>query len=128
MQPSPRSRRKSKPSFDIPVDAGSPGTAAGWVYRAEESAPQPSVVIPITAGPAIERTAPTAEKPPATPVAVTRGDMNAPARPARPYHPAMIAGAGLFYVGAGSVVLGALGAAAVIGKPFRVVKGWFGIG
>jgi hypothetical protein len=38
LKPVPAARRKSKPTFDIPVVAGEPGAPAGWVYRDSASA------------------------------------------------------------------------------------------
>ena len=135
MPPSPRRRRKSKPSFEIPVGAGSPAEPVGWVYRAEEPVGQGPAVIPITSAAAaerlaapVERPAPVAAtKPAAMPFAPTPSGLKEPVVSARPYHPALVAAAGVFYMGAGSVALASLAALAVIGKPFKIAKGLFGV-
>lgn len=129
MPPSPRSPRKGKPSFEIPADTGATEKPVEWVYRGEEPVAQtPPAVIPITSGSALERPLPVAAKPAAMPFTASGADLDSPDAPARPYHPALVAGAGLFYLGAGGVALVSVAALAIIGKPIRMAKGLLGIG
>jgi hypothetical protein len=42
------SSKKSKPSFQVPVETGAPESAAGWVFRDSVTSPEPVSAIPPT--------------------------------------------------------------------------------
>jgi hypothetical protein len=61
LNPPETPRRKSKPKFEVPADAGQPA-AAGWVYR-EDSGPEPPVALPTPGPEVMEPIAPEPVKP-----------------------------------------------------------------
>jgi hypothetical protein len=88
-------RRKAKPKFEVPEDAGAPETTTAWVYRADEvPAPPP----PAAADPTVE----TAKS-----------------------NPMLVAGMGLFFIGVGTMGLMSLAAMGMIIAPVRMAKNFF---
>ncbi len=86
-------RRKSKPKFEVPVEAGSPAAPVGWVYRTDEVTTPP---------PAAAR--PKAQEP-------------------RKTNPFLAAGMGLFFAGAATVGIVSLVALGLAAGPMGFAKG-----
>jgi hypothetical protein len=89
---SSQGRRKSKPKFEIPVEAGTPETANGWVYRAETEGEAQTVIEP-------------------EPDAAT-ATMN----------PLLMTGVGMLFLGAGAVTVLSLAALGIMVAPFRYAQ------
>ena len=99
--PSP-SRHRSKPKFDIPVEAAAPEPSVGWVYRAEaEATPAPAIAAP------------------ATQTLYPREAPAAPPEKSSP-NPFLMIGEGLYLVGLGSVTLMYRATSELIGMPMRL--------
>lgn len=117
MQLSPKKGRKSKPSFEVPAETESQSTAVGWVFR-DEAEPL-AAVIPITSAAAVEK--------PAIQIAPSPAPAERPAVVERSYtHPLLIAGAGMFFVGVGTVGVATLLVLAATATPIHLAKRWFG--
>ena len=99
----PRSRHRSKPKFDIPVETTAAEPAVGWVYRAEEEEPAPPV-----SGPRIERSAP---------VSVSTQPKKVSTR-----NPFVMVGEGLFLVGLGTMTIVLRAASEFVVAPVRAVS------
>ena len=102
MSPSPPSRRKSRPKFDLPAETTLSNAPVGWVYRVDEPA---APVIPITSAPA-------AENPSAGPREIAHPN----------HHPLLAVGAGMFFVGAGTLGVAAMLTLALVAGPIRLAK------
>jgi hypothetical protein len=96
-KPAPRTRRKSKPKFEIPAEAASPATPVAWVYRKDEVSPPSSSAAPppLVAGP--RRTK-----------ALSKS------------HPIEVAGVGLFFAGAATLGFVSLVALGLVAAPLGV--------
>jgi hypothetical protein len=92
-KPAPHIRRKSKPKFEVPVEAGSPAAPVGWVYRTDDVATPPP--------PAAQRKAHGSPK----------------------SNPFLAAGMGLFFAGAATVGIVSLVALGLAAGPLGFAKG-----
>jgi hypothetical protein len=96
LKEAPRPRHKSKPKFDMPVEAGPQEAPVGWVYRANEVSPAPAPPQP----PQIKN--------------IETGSS--------PGNPLLMVGAGLFLIGIGTLDLVSRAAHGVIVTPIRFAK------
>jgi hypothetical protein len=103
----PPLRRKSKPKFEIPAEAGSSEAPVGWVYRMDEVA----AIAPA-------RSAETAPISAASHAAEEVGKTN----------PLVFAGMGLFFAAVGSIGLVSVVALGLIAAPIKMATGMFMFG
>jgi hypothetical protein len=97
-KPAPRTRRKSKPKFEIPAEAASPATPVAWVYRKDEVSPPPSSS--------------------AAPPPLVAAPHQTKARSKS--HPIEVAGVGLFFAGAATLGFVSLVALGLVAAPLGV--------
>jgi hypothetical protein len=98
-KPAPHIRHKSKPKFEIPVEAESPVAPVAWVYRTDDvSSPTP----------------PAAPPSPATPRQTKEPSKT---------NPFLMAGMGLLLVGAAAVGFVSLVALGLVAGPMGIGKG-----
>jgi hypothetical protein len=97
-KPTPHTRHKAKPKFEVPVETESPVEPVAWVYRTDD-APTPP---------------PAAEPSPAA---------QGPTKELSKTNPFLFAGMGLFLVGAAAVGFISLVAFGLVAAPMGIGKG-----
>jgi hypothetical protein len=127
-KPAPHIRHKSKPKFEVPVETESPVAPVAWVYRTDDvptpplpAAPSPAAPSPAAPSPAAP--SPAAPSPPAPSPAAPSPPAQRQTKVSSKSNPFLVAGMGLFLIGAATVGFVSLVALGLAAGPMGIGKG-----
>jgi hypothetical protein len=107
-KPAPHIRHKSKPKFEVPVETESPVAPVAWVYRTDDVPTPPLPAAPSPAAPSPAAPSPAAQR---------------QTKESSKSNPFLVAGMGLFLIGAATVGFVSLVALGLAAGPMGIGKG-----